>query len=943
MCSGCIHYIDAPASSKLRGDRDVTHTSDKFQCDKPWIKGNKDYYGTCRYEDIQEFLETQQGITATVLERNRGVMGLFSPASAVVNMEEEEGDLSPLTNPNTESTSSGEEGSDGRKRKKEKDEVLLESATINSQGHAFVVEGIPRTHVVLHKSYLLKLQNLEQQVKDLTHGFSNYRFNAKSSSHYMRTLLAVTLSSCPALPLSQAATVLPLFSAAFLVDAGFMKKTDVVKFSKSFPSESMLRDLLFTLAAENSIALGEYLKNKVVFLSCDKGNKKGIGHFVKILSWWDVAEERVRKQCLDIDAAEGTSALCATAICASLKKVGNLKLQGQTTDSGGGGVLDGLAKKLDESFVCRPNYLIASCSLHCLQLAFANPVKSTMGDGGLGSKTVMQLIHSVHDLQASIETTVWKTHCEAAVAFLNANVDTAYVGVTDADKSFAEKWEMIKTFRQFTPIDEVTMKKTVYKIPAPVMTRWWTVGETAAVVWSSYLLLFRLCQQVINSLGTIHRANKVASNLQPLLLEAELYSDLCMIHNYHSFFVGPHFAWMEGTDDLSELPGFQSHNMLPRYFAMEQDLQSLKATVLSTHVGFEATRLSLLNLSEAASIQQRKKIATFVDIAIEAIEKHFIRWCNKSLLPASLLSEYELASVVASVMTNKPLNTALPTEYYSQVHKYTFDRNKYYDFIVFRLAIVVHQDDTQQYEAFTVRTADLLLGGSEFRDKQQQDPVKYFMYAAYLPLASHTQFVEAGVKEAKIISCTDRSEQLRSAYAVNRSATMHNEKVRTMTVTQRIQWLLKATRIHVDRHEELGQELPEYSKDVAKIAGLMRQHHFKEERLQKLQDDALKKLNKNKKENALQKATGVDTTNAMAGLFAYGNLVSKLHLDAIGTELLFRGCSEEAIAKLKIRERIKMLKDLELKRVVDNGGDDAQKAAALKAFEPLSEAVFPAK
>ena len=171
------------------------------------------------------------------------------------------------------------------------------------------------------------------------------------------------------------------------MDAGILNKTNVFKFSKSFPSESYLRNIVFRLAAENSLELGLRLKNKLVFLSCDKGNKKGVGHFVKILSWWE--NSQVHKQCLDIDASEGSTEQCAVAITVSLKKIGGIKLQGQTTDSGGGGVLDNLACELQRQDVCRPNYLIASCSLHNLQLAVSNPLKLTMGDGGLDKKNVI--------------------------------------------------------------------------------------------------------------------------------------------------------------------------------------------------------------------------------------------------------------------------------------------------------------------------------------------------------------------------------------------------------------------------------------------------------------------------------------------------------------------------------------------------------------------------
>ena len=119
--------------------------------------------------------------------------------------------------------------------------------------------------------------------------------------------------------------------------------------------------MLFEYAAKNSYELGQKLEGKLVFLSCDKGNKKGVGHFIKILSWYNTDTFSVKKQIVDIDASEGTMEACADAIAFSLKKLGgNLKLQGQTTDSGGGGVLDGLASAITRREQCQTN-----CNWHC--------------------------------------------------------------------------------------------------------------------------------------------------------------------------------------------------------------------------------------------------------------------------------------------------------------------------------------------------------------------------------------------------------------------------------------------------------------------------------------------------------------------------------------------------------------------------------------------------
>jgi hypothetical protein len=79
----------------------------------------------------------------------------------------------------------------------------------------------------------------------------------------------------------------------------------------------------------------------------------------------------------------------------------------------------------------------------------------------------------------------------------------------------------------------------------------------------------------------------------------------------------------------------------------------------------------------------------------------------------------------------------------------------------------------------------------------------------------------------------------------------------------------------------------------------------------------LSKVNRNKKENALQQKTGVDQTHAVEGLFPYGKLVKKLHFDALKTELVFRGCTEDEVNNMAIKQRKEKLKALECERLKD--------------------------
>ena len=118
---------------------------------------------------------------------------------------------------------------------------------------------------------------------------------------------------------------------------------------------------------------------------------------MKVLSWWNNDLKKVRKFILDIDASEGSSAACGCAIEHSLQKLYTpmSTLAGQSTDSGGGGVLEGLATELKKRDLCEDVYHVANCTLHAIQLTLSNPVKIALMEGGLEKRSIMQLLHSI--------------------------------------------------------------------------------------------------------------------------------------------------------------------------------------------------------------------------------------------------------------------------------------------------------------------------------------------------------------------------------------------------------------------------------------------------------------------------------------------------------------------------------------------------------------------
>jgi len=140
---------------------------------------------------------------------------------------------------------------------------------------------------------------------------------------------------------------------AYFWDTGLFdtKEFDINKYATAFPSDWLLRKYNWNQATRDTMTLGEDLKESKIFIACDKGNKKGVGHFVKVISTWnplgrDANGNRVGKvdtSILDIDASTGKSKDCAKAIQASMNKLKSADndnthlLYGQSTDSGGGG------------------------------------------------------------------------------------------------------------------------------------------------------------------------------------------------------------------------------------------------------------------------------------------------------------------------------------------------------------------------------------------------------------------------------------------------------------------------------------------------------------------------------------------------------------------------------------------------------------------------------
>jgi len=456
---------------------------------------------------------------------------------------------------------------------------------------------IPATHRVVHDDHLTRWRNDSKILWRIRSKIQQPNYNTDNTT--AQSIWGSAMSAVPALALSAAQHLFPLICMAFFYDTGLMSysKFNIHHFVTSFPSDWLLRKCICLQASRDIMLLGIKLKMRKLYIACDKGNKKGVGHFVKILASYNPDEGIVETHLLDIDASGGTSAECATAIQASMNKLkiedddNTHLLSGQCTDSGGGGTLESLYNNMAPLGICDPNeYLIANCCIHSLQTQLKNAIETTFGTGGLDKINAMQLIHSVYRLQESIDADEWRHILYKSKLFVaNYNTNPAMFLEDDGGEanvrnfeSFIEAHSKVGSF--YNSFNKALIgdpkstqhKGTTYaKMTQPILSRWWTVGAGASYVFDNYLQLYYACQMVINIYPSTNVSNDIASDLFALMSNQENFVDMTLIRSFNKAYVNSHLDWLQSSNDLTGNLGFQAHHIAARYYVMETNYRGL--------------------------------------------------------------------------------------------------------------------------------------------------------------------------------------------------------------------------------------------------------------------------------------------------------------------------------------------------------------------------------
>ena len=796
---------------------------------------------------------------------------------------------------------------------------------IRSQGQEFTIK-YPSSHELHHGNDISRWKRDSEILGNIRKKIQ--RSCCYTDDVFVQTLWSVAMSSVPALALSAAQFFIPLVIMAFFWDTGLFdyEKFDINNFATAFPSDWLLRKHNLNQATRDTLSLGNALRGCKIYIACDKGNKKGVGHFVKMLSRWcsnrrDANGNRacvVETSTLDIDASSGKSSDCAKAIQASMNKLkatdndSTHLLYGQSTDSGGGGVLEGLSKEMhliENLCASEDQCLIANCCIHAMPLQLSNAVKQVLGEGALDKVNAMQLIHSIWRLQESLDLEEWRyiicqasqfvaTYDAAAPQVVSANPTQRELNETAFMVEFAKAYTFHSGFDTTQVEPNGKIERTILqKIQAPILTRWWTVGVASYYAFDYYLHVFYACQMIINLYPSESTPNKIASSLFALMKDQENFIDLTLIRCFHKAHVNPHFNWLQSCLDLTGTPGFQAHNIIVCYHMMDRDLQRVYHNP-TMKVYREAVSRATGKVSTALEDDLHlQKLKAFIAHAKESLDKHFGRWIDASLLPAALMSEAPISSVVAAVILNQP-RPAFADRCGHVTGNIDCDSTAHgrkiclrlFDIFLRKRMDIINGDNEVVHSPQAIATAQLVLAGVDFRcfDYEDEDEangaLRLHMHSTYLPLASQTQFVESGVKEARNVSTTDRSEEHRTWLAVVRSVTPLG-KTKCDANANKIKAIIVSAQRRAEPHEE-WMEQDEHDDRFERVSQALKGNHFRTQRIGDKKAHVDGSGTKYKPPNvAQQRDQQQELLPAVTGLIPYGKLVQKRNMEDLKKNL----------------------------------------------------------
>ena len=378
-----------------------------------------------------------------------------------------------------------------------------------------------------------RLSALEAKAKKYDNFLQQLGSEKYKGSTLGNLLIGVGASLVPQSGYLGLAVILPFVLGSVLMNAGI--SVDLDNLVTSLPG----RDTIQSLVTENAIDTIMFIRESItanchIFVSSDKGNQKGKKNLAKFICWYDRASRKVKTFLLDVDCADEDTSDIAEVILHLLKRSFpadfDIKLDGQCTDSGGGGTKHAFSRAMKAKGLTIDHYLTCTCLLHNLQTCLRNSVQNFMGEGGVDDegeyvRNVMQMLHGAYNLQN------WQENDE-----------------------LKELWKYLAVLKD----EEVRFKKNGRTNCYSLVACWCLCLQFQGLHW--YVETYLQGNPQFSSKW--YYQQQIASCALNLMTNKAILNDIELLVAFHSFFLFPHFKFLQdGDKECGGTPSFIARHM----------------------------------------------------------------------------------------------------------------------------------------------------------------------------------------------------------------------------------------------------------------------------------------------------------------------------------------------------------------------------------------------
>lgn len=584
------------------------------------------------------------------------------------------------------------------------------------------------------------------------------------------TLYATMQAVAPKASPGALAKVVPLAVAGYLTSLGIDDQDIIASITNVAPSEDSLRNVLERAGERVHQTIARIAEeDSPIALAFDKGMRAGIDRFVKEMTHFDHADDKVVSVRINSDGAKGQNSEAAEAIDCSLKEIDKYRnddkttrLVGQCTDSGGGGTKEGVAEAI--SLIDRADdnvYYIATCALHALSKSLQNATENSFGENGLGEETFLQLLHT----------------CWSAQEALGENFDN--------------EWNRVNPDVRISRIVEVSEEDVALltnlrhdekndKIQKPLLTRWWHVNVCALQVLRTYDAWVKFVKNLYESRSERSKIKTISQNAVALISSDKIRCDLEFFCAFSHAYWTKHMKWMHRIDEVAKTFGHSSRLMLVRCVLMIDDLTEAKKMDTHHWTAYKSLREALPDDDHSNEVYGKqtaeKQAERFFKEYESTLRDNVQRWWGENLLPLAIGGSGPTATVFAQWLLELPAPDLPPDamKYHDQSHGCEVDLNRLREFLdelpEASRESVLGDFIISRHEAVIEEkvAAGVDLWGSDVDDDDVL-ALRKDVKSHQVIIKHHTQSTEAGVQEIALCSSSGRDESSASALSAYRS------------------------------------------------------------------------------------------------------------------------------------------------------------------------------